>query len=193
MRLIAEAQVEALSELHERYGRLIFSVAYATISNRDIAEEITLDVLTRVWQNAGRYRADEARVSTWLTAITRHHAIDVLRRLNSRPEQSSLSWDEVSHIADRQAALVADDPQETAELLMQQAQVRAAVGQLPPEQKQVLMLAYFKGYTQRQIAEALGQPLGTVKTRIRLALQKLRDILQDDRLSEDKSETTSDA
>lgn len=190
MRSIAEARVEALAELYDRYGRLIYRVALAIVGHADIAEEITLDVFARAWQHAGRYRSEEARVSTWLIAIARHHAIDVLRRLNSRPEGRSLSWDEVAEVAEHPAVL-ADDPQEIAELQMQRAQIHTAVSGLPPEQRQVLLLAYFKGYTQREIAQALGQPLGTVKTRLRLAVHKLREALLE--APEGKSEPAADA
>lgn len=184
IRLIAQAQAEALAQLYDRYSRLIFSIALAMVDDHDIAEEITLDVFVRVWQKAGTYRADQAKVSTWLTHITRHHTIDVLRRRGARPEQYNLSWDEITD----GAALSSSDPQELVELSLRRARVRAAIAQLPADQKQALVLAYFRGYTQRQIAEALNQPLGTVKTRIRLAMQKLRDLLQDEQEPRDKSE-----
>jgi len=115
-------------------------------------------------------------VSSWLASIARHHAIDILRRQGSRPEQSSVAWTEVT--AD--ALFSADGPEEVTELIFQRQQVRAAIAGLPADQQQVLALAYFNGLTHREIAEKLGEPLGTVKTRIRLAMQKLRLTLQDE-------------
>jgi RNA polymerase sigma-70 factor (ECF subfamily) len=136
----------------------------------------------RVWQKAGTYRADQAKVSTWLTHITRHHAIDVLRRRAVRSDQYAVQWDEVISSESPQ-----QDPQESAELSLRRERVHAALAQLPPDQKQAILLAYFGGLTQSQIAETLKQPLGTVKTRVRLAMQKLYDFLHDEQKSEGKS------
>lgn len=171
---IGLGQAEALDELYQRYHRLVFSLAINIISDRATAEEITLDVFTRVWEKAETYRPDQARVSTWLTSITRYRAIDLRRRRDVRPDHRSVSWAEVS--ADIPSNAV-DNPEELTELAIRRQAVQAALAQLPPEQKEVLALAYFKGYTHSQIAEVLNQPLGTVKTRVRLAMQKLRQSL----------------
>jgi RNA polymerase sigma-70 factor (ECF subfamily) len=166
IRLITELQEEALAQLYERYNRLVFSLALGIINDRATAEEITLDVFMRVWQKAGTYRADQAKVSTWLTHITRHHAIDVLRRRAVRSDQYAVQWEESIYAESPQ-----QDPQESAELSMRRERVHAALAQLPPDQKQAILLAYFGGLTQSQIAETLKQPLGTIKTRVRLAMQ----------------------
>ena len=187
IRLVAQAQTDALGELYDRYSRLVFSLALAIVGDRAAAEEITQDVFVRVWQRAGTYRADQAKVSTWLTAITRHHAIDILRRQNARPESNSVSWDQMPP----QAASAAHDLEDRAELSLRRERIRAAVAQLPADQQQVLALAYFNGYTQQQIADALHQPLGTVKTRLRLAMQKLRQRLLAEQPSLETSESAS--
>jgi RNA polymerase sigma-70 factor (ECF subfamily) len=179
IKLIVRSHADALSELYERYSRLTFSLALNLVGDHATAEEIMLDVFLRVWEKAGTYRPGQAKVSTWLTSITRYRAIDVLRRRGSRPEQRSVSWAEVSS----DAVVSPDGLEDTAELAMQRQRVRAAIAELPPDQKQALTLAYFKGYTHRQIAETLDQPLGTVKTRIRLAMQKLRQMLQDEQIA----------
>lgn len=181
--LIAQLQTEALDQLYERYNRPIFSLVLMIVGDRATAEEITLDVFMRVWQKAGSYRVDQARVSTWLTHIARHHAIDVLRRRAVRPDQYALSLDEITP----GVPFRAQDPGELAEHSLQRERIRAAIARLPADQKQALTLAYFGGYTQTQIAEALKQPLGTVKTRIKLAMQKLRNFLRDEEEQEDKS------
>jgi RNA polymerase sigma-70 factor, ECF subfamily len=189
IQLIALAQTDAFGELYDRYNRLVFSVAMMIVGDRATAAEITLDVFTQIWQRAGTYRAERAKVSTWLTAIARHQSIDVLRRRNSRSESNSVSWDELPS----QSTPAAHDLEEGVELSLLRERVRAAVAQLPADQKQALALAFFKGYTHSQIAEALQQPLGTIKTRIRLAVQKLRQILGDEAPALDKSESASAA
>ena len=173
MRLIVQAQPEALSELYDRYGRLVFSLAINAVGDAATAEEVTQDVFLRVWERAWQYRADQAKVSTWLTSIARHRAIDQLRRQGVRPEAHSIVWADLSP----QAEPTTDGPELPAELSIQRQRVRAAVAQLPEEQRQVLALAYFRGYSQTEIAESTGLPLGTVKTRIRLAMEKLRALL----------------
>ena len=174
IRLIVQARPEALSELYDRYSRMIFSLAMNAVGDAATAEEITQDVFVRVWERAGQYRADQAKVSTWLTSIVRHRAIDQLRRQGVRPEGQSIGWADLSPEAEPSTA----GPEQDAELALQRRRIRAAVAQLPEEQRQVLALAYFQGYSQTAIAGALSLPLGTVKTRIRLAMDKLRAMLQ---------------
>jgi RNA polymerase sigma factor (sigma-70 family) len=176
IRLIVEDRAEALSELYDRYGRLVFAVALNSVGDYATAEEITQDVFVRVWQKAEQYRVDQGKVSTWLSSIARYRAIDVWRRQSSRPEQHSLAWAELTPGELPRA----DGPAQAADLAIERERVRTAVSQLPEEQKQALALAYFKGYSHSQIAEQLGLPLGTVKTRIRLAMEKLRQMLQTD-------------
>ena len=175
--LIERSQPEALDELYNRYSQMVFGLAVGLVGDRATAEEITLDVFTKVWHKADTYRAGQSKVSTWLISVTRHQAIDVLRRRGARPRY--LAWSDIS-------PLIAPDghnPENLAELNIQQEKIRAAIAQLPQEQKQALGMAFFAGYTHRQIAEALDQPLGTVKTRIRLALQKLRNLLHDEQIT----------
>jgi RNA polymerase sigma-70 factor (ECF subfamily) len=181
IKLIAHAQADALSELYNRYNRLVFSLAFNIVGERNSAEEITLDVFTRVWERAETYRAERAQVNTWLMSITRYRAIDVLRQVKIRLETNSANWAELP--TDRVPHVIGSE--ESVELTMQREKVRAALAQLPLNQKEVLALAYFKGYTHRQIAEVLDQPLGTVKTRIRLAIQKLRQILHEEQVGLD--------
>jgi RNA polymerase sigma factor, sigma-70 family len=183
IRLITQSREEALAQLYDRYNRLVFSLALAIVNDRATAEEITLDVFMRVWQKADSYRSDQAKVSTWLTHIARHHAIDVLRRRSVRPDQYAVDWEDA--IPDPVSP--EHNPQEFAEISQQRERVQAALAQLPADQRQALTLAYFNGYTQRQIAEVLKQPLGTIKTRLRLAMQKLRDFLRDEQNAEKKS------
>ena len=177
IRLVARTQPEALSALYDRYNRLVFSLALNVVGDRATAEEITLDVFTRIWERASTYQSDQARVNTWLTRITRNRSIDILRRRSARVEQHTVSWADVTTEAIPDGS---PNPEEFAELAQQKTRVRAAIAQLPVEQQQALALAYFKGYSHRQIAELLEQPLGTIKTRLRLGLQKLRQQLEEE-------------
>jgi RNA polymerase sigma-70 factor (ECF subfamily) len=170
----------ALALLYDRYKTLIFSLAMYITKNQEVAEEITLDVFTQVWEKAGTYRPEKASVRRWLTGITRYRSIDVLRRLTKRANPSSLQWADFSP-----DSLPADDnPAKALELAQIRHVVRESIAALPAEQKQTLALAYFQGYTHRQIAEILNEPLGTVKTRIRLALQKLCQIFYEKKILE---------
>lgn len=171
---IVNRQAEALGTLYDRYGRLLYSVAYHLVGNQQLAEEITLDVFRRVWEKADSYRADRASVRTWLTSMARNRAIDILRREGVRPEHKSISWTELNfepHADGR-------SPETAVLQQMQKQKVHTALAQLPQEQQDVLILAFFQGYSHSQIAGQLEMPLGTVKTRIRLGMQKLRHILQ---------------
>src|SRR6266540_5066093 len=109
--LIAQLQEEALAQFYERYHRLVFSLALAIVNDRATAEEVTLDVFMRIWQKAATYRAEQAKVTTWLTHIARHHAIDVLRRRAVRVDHYAVNWEDVSS----NGRSSQHDPQESAE------------------------------------------------------------------------------
>lgn len=179
--LVTKGDSEALGELYDRYSRLVFSLALKTVGDPAIAEEITQDVFFRVWEKANTYQSEQAKVSTWLTSIARYRSIDVLRRHGVRPESNSVAWPNLS--SDSMPSTDGRGPEDRTELALQGEKVRAAIGQLPFEQQQVLALAYFHGYTHSQIADALRTPLGTVKTRIRLGMQKLRQVLEQEQLA----------
>jgi len=174
--LIIQKNEAALGELYDRYHRLVFSIALNTVGRREDAEEITLDVFTRVWDKAHTYRSERAKVTTWLTRMTRNRAIDVLRREEVRPMKHSVSWASVLP----EPADDSDRPEAAAHLAMQKERVREAIAALPDAQQEVLALAYFKGYSHSEIARELDIPLGTAKARLRSGMQKLRSLLDDD-------------
>lgn len=184
IRLIVYQCTEALNELYDRYGRLVFNLALQTVGDPATAEEITQDVFLRVWEKAATFREEQGKFCTWLTSITRHRSIDLLRQRRSRPERDSIGWDDLTSGNEPSV----DGPEWAAELSIESLRIRTAVGGLPPEQQKALHLAYFYGWSHSEIAERLEEPLGTVKTRIRLGKQKLREILQDRISSGDKSE-----
>jgi RNA polymerase sigma-70 factor (ECF subfamily) len=178
LRLISRAEAKALDELYGRYSRLVFSIALHVAGERATAEEITLDIFTTVWQKAHTYRPDRGNVRIWLSSMARNRAIDRLRRERVRLDSQSLPWSEITNSPSSNE----QDPETAVDLNLRQQQIRAALTQLPAEQRQVLALAYYQGYTQQEMAKLYNLPLGTVKTRIRLAMQKLRYLLEDERL-----------
>lgn len=174
---ILQAKPEALASLYDRYSRLVFSIALHTVGRYETAEEITQDVFLRVWNKAYTYQPDQAKVVTWISSITRYRSIDMLRKRGARPQNDSLSLDELQSGSIPAAN---SDLEDLASLSIEQRRVHIAVAALPQEQRQALDLAYFQGLTHSEIAARLDQPLGTVKTRIRLGMQKLRELLRED-------------
>lgn len=176
LRLIKEGQANALNELYDRYGRLVYSVSFQIVDEQAAAEDVTLEVFTKVWEKAGTYRPDRGNVRAWLTGMTRNRSIDVLRRDDVRLNTQRKIWAE----AVSTAPTIDRDLESTIDLGMRKESLREAINQLTEEQRDLLALAYFQGYTQREIAQLCGLPLGTVKTRIRSAVQKLRKLLQEE-------------
>ncbi len=174
LQFLTHKQSEALSVLYDRYGALVFSVAFGVVKDRNSAEEVTQDVFLRVWDHADLYDRKQASFKSWLTRIARNRAIDVLRKDRLRPERIALEWADPS----LQHATNGKNPSHAVELQFEQERVRKAVSALPEEQGLALQLAFLQGYTHQEIATQLQTPLGTVKTRIRLGMKKLRDILQ---------------
>lgn len=173
IRLVITRRQDALDELYTRYSRLVFGIALQMLQqDRAAAEEVTLDVFVSVWQAASTYRAERAKVSTWLTSMARHRCIDRLRSLQARPEGHAVHWEDLA--AAGEAALASDLG---AEAIVQRARVQAALAELPNEQAEAIILAHYYGLSQSEMAATLGLPLGTVKTRVRLAMQKLRALL----------------
>ncbi len=170
--LVARRNEAALSVLYDRYSRLVYSLAMRIVGERTLAEEITEDVFVNVWRAAASFAEERGRFLSWLMSITRHRAIDELRRLNVRPEGTAVDLNE---------ALNKEQPDPIDELVdmkQQRELVRAALAALPEPQREALTLAYFGGLTQQEIANQTGLPLGTIKTRMRLGLQKMRDELR---------------
>jgi RNA polymerase sigma-70 factor (ECF subfamily) len=180
LRLIAHARADALSVLYDRYARLIYSLAYRIVGDPSAAEEVTQDVFLRVWEKANTYQSEQAKVSTWLVSIARHRAIDLVRQRGARAEGYSAAWEDLPQsIIPRTEGR---NPEELSGQAIQAKRVREAIATLPVEQRQALAMAFLQGYSHSEIAEKIGEPLGTVKTRIRLAMQKLHHLLSDEQL-----------
>jgi RNA polymerase sigma-70 factor, ECF subfamily len=171
LRAVADGDRNAFAELYGRHGRYVMGLAIRVVRDSDTAQEIVQDVFTRVWQKAAAYDAGQAGVATWIMRIARNRAIDELRRRGARPVLDAISDD--SPLADTAAPL----PDEAADAALRRARVREALATLPDKQRQAVSLAFFGGRTHAEIARELREPLGTVKTRIRTALQTLRERL----------------
>jgi RNA polymerase sigma-70 factor (ECF subfamily) len=179
LRLIVQAQPEALGELYDRYNRLVFGMARSAVGDQALAEEITQDVFMRIWNKASTYQAEQGKVVNWIAGIARNRAIDVFRHQRSLLDGNSLSLEDLPFFDPPDSLNV----EREIESKFKKQRVQQALFMLPKEQRDVLALAYFRGYTHEEAAEALGQPLGTVKTRIRLGMQKLRQLLEEEQTS----------
>ncbi len=171
--LVARNESWALAELYDRYVRLVFSLALKVLNDRASAEEIAQEVFTKVWRGARDFDGKRGKFSSWLIGIAHHQCIDELRRRRVRPVAESTDETPLSELASDQ------DPAEVAEYAFERARVRRALAQIPIEQRIVIELAFFQGLTHQEIAERSGDPLGTVKTRVRLGMQKLKELLKE--------------
>lgn len=171
MTVLIRGEGWAMTALYDRYARLVFSLALRILNDRSAAEEAVQEVFVKVWKRARDYDAARGKFSSWLTGITHNHAIDELRRRRVRPTASE---DE-----DALGEVVASGPT-PIDLALQSLERRRIVNALqaiPVEQRRCIEMAYFEGYTQQEISDRLREPLGTVKTRMRLGMQKLKGLL----------------
>lgn len=166
---IAAGDEQALSALYDETSALVYTIALRILGNAADAEEVTIDVYAQIWRAASRFHPGRGTVNSWLTMIARTRAIDRLRARNRRPEQP------IESVADAVSDRLTPE-QETAGHEEQQ-RVRVALAALPTEQREVIELACYGGWTQSELARAMRLPLGTVKTRMRLGMWKLREEL----------------
>jgi RNA polymerase sigma-70 factor (ECF subfamily) len=168
---MARGSGEALAELYDRHARSVYSLALRILQDQGEAEDVVQDVFSQAWRQASRYDKSRGHVGPWLLTLARSRAIDRLRARRARPDRPAEDGTLVG-LADR--TMPADLQLVSAE---QVARVRVALETLPMLQRVAIELAYYEGLTHTEIAARLEQPLGTVKTRIRTALLKLRDAL----------------
>jgi RNA polymerase sigma-70 factor (ECF subfamily) len=169
LKAIAGKDEKALSQLYDRYRVVLFGLLVRILNNREEAEDVLQELFLQVWHRAGDYDPNRGRPFTWLVTLARSRAIDRLRSVASRERVASESAREVTEeVSDAVADAVRSE---------QRGIVTSALSQLPEEQQKALVLAYFDGLTQSEIADRLGAPLGTVKTRMRAGMMKLREVL----------------
>ena len=166
---IARGDERALASLYDQYARILFGLILRILNDREEAEDVLQEVFLQVWRRAKDFDEARGRPFTWLVTLARSRAIDRLRSLNSRQRAATEAAREVSEEISDAAA----DAQKSE----QGEIVRRALAELPEEQRRALLLAYYEGLSQSEIAVRLGTPLGTVKTRMRSGLMKLRELL----------------
>jgi RNA polymerase sigma-70 factor, ECF subfamily len=184
MERLCSRDLGAFDALYDRYGDLVYSVALKVVGDTYVAEDITQDVFLRVWRRPEQFDLRRGKFITWLLSVARNRSIDERRSHGRRLRHEALPSvaEEESDVFPSGSDL--DDPALATLLSDDRAAVRKALEVLPPEQKLAIQLAYFGGLTQQEIANRLGHPLGTVKTRIRLGMQKMRDALEERRAEE---------
>ena len=183
MQRLCARDLGAFEHLYDRYGDLVYSVVLRVVADTYVAEDVTQDVFLRLWRKPEQFDAARGKLVTWLLSIARNRSIDERRSHGRRLRHEALpptsEEEEVLPSGDER-----DDPALATVVADDRRAVRRALEVLPPEQKLAIHLAYFGGLTQQEIANKLGQPLGTVKTRIRLGMQKMRSALAP-RMAED--------
>lgn len=174
MRRLSYRDLRAFRTLFTRYGNLVYSTALRVLRDPSLAEDMVQEIFLRLWRKPESYAATRGKFATWLTSVARNRAVDEVRSRNRRYRHETASPEEQER---EFPGPDTDDPAMSAELADQRRLILIALQGLPPDQRKTIELAYFGGLTQQEIAERLHQPLGTVKTRIRLGMQKLRAAL----------------
>jgi RNA polymerase sigma-70 factor (ECF subfamily) len=171
LKAVAAKDDAALGQLYDRYRLILFGVLIRILNNREEAQDVLQEVFLQVWRRAADFDETRGRPFTWLVTLARSRGIDRLRSLASRERVATMAG------AGAEAVEDVSDAATDAIRSEQRGVVNSALSQLPEEQKRPLMLAYFDGLTQSEIATQLGAPLGTVKTRMRSGMMKLRELL----------------
>ena len=182
---VSRGDVSAFEALYDRYAREVFALAVHAVGRND-AEEIVQDVFVKLWQRAGQFDPARGSFAAWFMTIARHRVFDELKQRRRAVAVAGAVDDLLEAAPDPGPA-----PDERASLDERRIAVLAAVKQLPDEQRRALVLAYFGGLSQSEIAESLGVPLGTVKRRLRLAVDKLRASLSGSPLVEDRERSAA--
>ncbi len=173
---IAAGEKDALEAIYERYSSAVYSLARYMLRSEAVAEEATQDVFLNIWLKAASYNSSRGQPKTWIMSVAHHKVIDIIRsRRRAEAISDPKEYETLDLLPSEQIGT-----DEAVERNLEAERVRRALDRLPVAQQEVVTLAYFSGLSQSEIAARLGQPLGTVKTRARLALQKLREELRQD-------------
>jgi RNA polymerase sigma-70 factor (ECF subfamily) len=174
LRLTGQGDRQSFEQLYERFSGVLFSTAYRVLNNQEAAEDVLQDVFIQIWEKAPLYDPLRGKPLTWAVTLTRNKAIDRLRsvqrrsRLHDDVEKQAATFEQF----DDRSSLDAVNGVERAQM------IRAAIAKLSKEQRQAIELAFFSGLTQTEIAERLGEPLGTIKARIRRGMMRLREVIK---------------
>lgn len=174
---IVAGDERAVAELYDRYGSVLYAVTYRILGERADAEEVVMETFAQAWREARRFETDRGSVPAWLTMMARSRALDQVR---SRDRRERLATSAAREDDSRAPAMGAwgNDPTREAEQNERKQKVVEAMAALSPVQREAIELAYYEGLSQSEIAERLNEPLGTIKTRVRLGMLKLRDALR---------------
>ena len=167
--LAARSEHSALAELYDRYGRPAYGLALRVVRDESLAEDAVQEAFLTVWRTAARFVPEKGKASTWILTLVHRRAVDVVRREQRRRADS----------LDQAPEPGRGGADEEAWLRLQRERVQAALRQLPDQQREALELAYYGGFTQSELAERLGQPIGTIKSRMFTGLTRLRELLGD--------------
>jgi RNA polymerase sigma factor (sigma-70 family) len=174
--LVARGDDVALAELYERFGRVAYGLALRVVRDTSLAEDVVQEAFLAVWRSAGRFVAERAKASTWILTLVHRRAVDLVRREQPRRAEPLEAAPQAS----------AETTEDQAWLRLQQARVREALRKLPDQQREALELAYFGGFTQSELADRLGEPLGTIKSRMFSGLARLRELLAETGYEEER-------
>jgi RNA polymerase sigma-70 factor (ECF subfamily) len=169
MPLLAEKDPEAFEVFYDRHGGAAFSLAYRIVGNRSVAEDVTQEAFLSIWRSGARFDRARGSVRAWTLGIVRNRAIDALRRQSGKAPK--LTFDDEAVLEQRPSEDLTDEQVIERDSALK---VRGALVELPDEQSKVIELAYFGGFSHSEIAEMLSMPLGTVKGRMRLGIEKIR-------------------
>jgi RNA polymerase sigma-70 factor (ECF subfamily) len=171
---MAQGQQEALAALYDETSPMLNGLLQRILERPEDAEEVLLDVYMKAWKNAGGYTEKRGSVQAWLVIMARNSAIDRMRQRRAEPRAAEF---------DDEKALAVEAPDDSPETQTAAAQrrriVRSLLNELPAEQREAVLLAFFSGYTHAELADKLGEPLGTVKSRIRMGLIRLRGLMEE--------------
>lgn len=171
---VAMAEKEALEALYTRYSSSVYSLAMFMLKQEALAEEVTQDIFLNIWTKASSYKAERGEPKSWIMSVAHHRIVDVIRsRRRTQNVTDPGAYDRLETLPSSRIST-----EEEVERRIEREYILEALDTLPPEQREVIMLAYFEGYSQSEMAKILNQPLGTVKTRVRLAMKKLRVALE---------------
>ena len=173
--LVAASDDDALSELYDRFGRVAYGLALRILRDETLAQDAVQEAFLGVWRNADRFLAERAKASTWILTLVHRRAVDLVRREERRRADP----------LDDTEQPTGEATDEEAWLRAQRQVVQEALRKLPPDQREAIELAYYGGFTQSELAERLGLPLGTIKSRMFTGLKRLRELLAESGLDVD--------
>jgi RNA polymerase sigma-70 factor, ECF subfamily len=177
--LVARADDSALAELYDRFGHVAYGLALRVVRDPALAEDAVQEAFLAIWRSAARFVPERAKASTWILTLVHRRAVDVVRR--EEPRRT-----EPLEAAPQPSANLTEDE---AWLRLRRSRVQEALRRLPDQQREALELAYFGGFTQSELAERLGEPLGTIKSRMFTGLARLRELLADTGREEERWNT----